>query len=389
MTTKSTRRRPERGGRGRRLRAMRRFVPWPVPTVERFLRSLRSQRILLGDWLQMTARRAGVLWRWLDRETVASRRLDRLASLVTVLGAVIAVVALAVGALAGLVGLWERWGLWGEDVFRDCDGCPEMVVIPAGEFTMGSSASEMGRYADEGPLRRVVVGSFALGRREVTWLEYAAFVTATGRGSGDGCFEPIDDELLMNPEMSWREPGFAQHEGHPVVCVTWDDAQAYAAWLSEKTGKSYRLPSESEWEYAARAGTTAARYWGAGSDAQCKYANGADAAAKSRFNEWTVARCDDGAIQTALAGSYKANGFGLFDMLGNVAEWVEDCWHDDYSGAPSDGTAWTVGGDCRVRVLRGGSWGSDPPLLRSAARGRAITEFGESVIGFRMARTLD
>ena len=296
-----------------------------------------------------------------------------------------AAVAAVVLAVAGLAWFWGE----SEDVFRDCAGCPEMVVIPAGEFGMGSPASEAGRYDDEGPLRRVVVGAFALGRREVTWSEYAAFVTATGRGSGDGCFEPIDGELLMNPEMSWREPGFAQHEGHPVVCVTWEDAQAYAAWLSGKTGKSYRLPSESEWEYAARAGTTAARYWGSGADAQCEYANGADAAAKSRFNEWTVAGCDDGAIQTALAGSYEANDFGLFDMLGNVAEWVEDCWHDDYSGAPSDGTAWTVGGDCRVRVLRGGSWGSDPPILRSAARGSAITEFGESVTGFRVARTLD
>ena len=276
-------------------------------------------------------------------------------------------------------------------VFRDCDSCPELVVIPAGEFQMGSSASEEGRSDNEGPLRRVVVGSFALGRREVTRSEYAAFVTATGRGSGGGCAVFTgSNEWSPNAERSWREPGFAQGGDHPVVCVNWEDARAYAAWLSGETGKSYRLPSESEWEYAARAGTTTARYWGAGSDAQCGYANGADAALKSRFNSRTVAGCDDGAVWTAPAGSYGANDFRLFDMLGNLWEWVEDCWHEDYSGAPSDGTAWTIGGDCGNRVLRGGAWETATAALRSAERmGNHSADVREDHVGFRVARTLD
>ena len=276
-------------------------------------------------------------------------------------------------------------------VFRDCDGCPELVVIPAGEFRMGSPASEEGRYDREGPLRRVAVESFALGRREVTRSEYAAFVTATGRGSGDGCREWNGREWRTTAENSWREPGFAQGGGHPVVCVNWRDAQAYAAWLSGETGESYRLPSESEWEYAARAGTTTARYWGAGSDEQCGYANGGDEAGRRHFN-WNrsgVAGCDDGVIWTASASSYGANDFGLFDMLGNAIEWVEDCWHEDYRGAPSDGKAWTVGGDCGRRVLRGGSWYSNPRFLRSAARDWYSTANRAYGAGFRVARTLD
>ena len=273
-------------------------------------------------------------------------------------------------------------------VFRDCDGCPELVVIPAGEFRMGSPASEEGRYDTEGPLRRVAVESFALGRREVTRAEYAAFVTATGRGSGDGCRVLTGSEWNTNAEASWRAPGFAQGGGHPVVCVNWLDAQAYVEWLSEGTGKSYRLPSESEWEYAARAGTTTARYWGAGSDDQCRYANGADAAAKSRFNGWIVAGCDDGVIWTASAGSYGANDFGLFDVLGNVWEWVEDCWHENYAGAPADGSPWR-GGDCGRRVLRGGSWLNAPRFLRSAARVSTPPGSGTYLAGFRVARTLD
>ena len=273
--------------------------------------------------------------------------------------------------------------------FRDCDGCPEMVVIPAGEFRMGSPASEEGRRGTEGPLRRVAVGPFALGRHEVMRSEYAAFVMATGRGSGDGCFGWDGREWSRNAEMSWREPGFAQGGDHPAVCVSWRDAQAYAAWLSGETGKSYRLPSESEWEYAARAGTTTARYWGTGSDDQCGYANGADAQMASRFNLPGVVGCNDGAIRTASAGSYGANDFGLFDILGNVWEWVADCWHADYGGAPSDGSAWTVGGNCGRRVSRGGSWVDAPRVLRSAGRYRNSADIRVDNFGLRVARTLD
>ena len=275
--------------------------------------------------------------------------------------------------------------------FRDCPSCPELVVIPAGEFRMGSPASEEGRRATEGPQRRVRVERFALGRYEVTRGEYAAFAAATGRdGSrcrvldGGGSWEWSDG-------ASWRSPGFAQTDEHPAVCVSWDDARAYVRWLSGETGQRYRLPSESEWEYAARAGTSTSRYWGEGpSGQQCGNANGADAAGKRRFERWTRAvSCNDGRVFTAPVGTFAANRFGLFDMLGNAWEWVEDCWYDNYQGAPSDARAWTSGGDCGRRVLRGGSWSSVAEYLRPGARDRASTALRFNYLGFRVSRTLD
>ena len=174
-----------------------------------------------------------------------------------------------------------------------------------------------------------------------------------------------------------------------MVCVNWEDAQAYVRWLSTETGERYRLPSEAEWEYAARAGTTTRRHWGNDPDEQCAYANGADRTAKRRFDGWTVADCTDRVLWTSPAGAFAANGFGLHDMLGNVWEWVEDCWHDDYDDAPRDGSAWTRGGDCSRRVLRGGSWGGGPASLRSGLR--LIDDAGARFdnYGFRVSRTLD
>ena len=274
--------------------------------------------------------------------------------------------------------------------FRDCPSCPEMVTIPAGTFMMGSGPEDDEADADEKPRHRVEVGRFALGRYEVAREEYAAFVTATGHDSGDGCFEWTGSAWSSNAEMSWRGPGFAQGDDHPVVCVSWHDAQAYTAWLRQETGASYRLPSEAEWEYAARAGTTTRRYWGDSSSAQCHHANGADAAAKRVYSNWTTVSCDDGSAHTAAAGSYEANAFRLFDMLGNVWEWTEDCWHDRYSrGVPTDGSAWTRGGDCSRRVLRGGSWSGIPQTLRSADRSGGTAGGRSNLVGFRVARTLD
>ena len=273
-------------------------------------------------------------------------------------------------------------------VFSDCDACPEMVVIPAGTFRMGSPASEEGRFDSEGPQHRVTVSSFALGRYEVTRDEYRTFVEATWHPSS-GCRILNEGGWTNDDDASWREPGFAQGSGHPAVCVNWNDTQAYVRWLSRETGESYRLPSEAEWEYAARGGTTKSRYWGNESSSQCGHANGADAATKRVYSDWTVAACDDGAVRTAPVGSYSANAFGLFDVLGNVWEWTEDCWHDSYRGGPSDGRAWTVGGNCGRRVLRGGSWINGPRNLRSAARGRDTTGVRYDLAGFRVARTLD
>ena len=274
--------------------------------------------------------------------------------------------------------------------FRDCPECPELVVVPAGSFTMGSPSWEEGRFEDEGPQRRVTIpSSLAVGVYEVTRGEFGRFVSATGHTTGTSCYAFEGGPQADREGRGWRDPGFAQTDDHPVVCVSWEDAQAYVRWLSRKTGARYRLLSESEWEYVARGGAATSRHWGERLSSQCGYANGADSALRPNYLSITVAECDDGVVHTARVGSYRANSFGVYDVLGNVQEWVEDCWHDDYLGAPSGRSAWIWDGDCRLRVLRGGSWGNDPRSLRSANRYRntAGSRCGDS--GFRVSRTLD
>ena len=278
-----------------------------------------------------------------------------------------------------------RWDV-GEK-FRDCPGCPEMVVVPEGSFLMGSPESEAGRYDDgrEGPVHPVTfVRPFAVGVHEVTVGEFARFVSATGRSMGNACWM-WDGEWKERSGRHWRSPGFSQTDDHPVVCVDWNDAKAYVRWLSGETGEAYRLPSEAEWEYVARAGTMTAWYWGERESGQCRYANGADEASGDLGGG--KARCNDGHARTSPVGSYEANGYGLHDVLGNVWEWVEDCWNGSYAGAPRGGSAW-MSGDCGRRVLRGGSWGGIPRYLRSAYRDWYTTGNRNSFIGFRVARTL-
>ena len=189
-----------------------------------------------------------------------------------------------------------------------------------------------------------------------------AFVAATGRDMQGGC-DIYDGNWRRRPDSSWENPGFPQTGSHPVTCASWSDAKAYAAWLSKTTGQRYRLPSASEWEYAARAGGAAVMPWADASGA-CSGANVADQSAARRYPGWTVFGCDDGFAFTAPVGSFKANAFGLNDMLGNVFQWTEDCWRADYAGAPIDGSART-GGDCSDHELRGGSWFSTPvPMSR-------------------------
>jgi formylglycine-generating enzyme required for sulfatase activity len=274
---------------------------------------------------------------------------------------------------------------------------PEMVLIAAGRFEMGSLEGEAGRYPDEGPQRPVtVVRPFALARCETTVGEFRRFAAETGYVTdaerGAGCYTLSEDggTVEQRKEASWRAPGFPQDDGHPVVCVSFSDARVYARWLSLRTGAAYRLPTEAEWEYAARGGTTTSRFWGDDADAACAYANGADQSAKAGFADWTVADCDDRALYTAPAGSYRRNAFGLSDMLGNVWEWVEDCWHDSYAEAPADGSAWLEGGggDCARRVLRGGGWYYKPGNLRSAYRSRLTADEASYNVGIRLARTL-
>ena len=232
-------------------------------------------------------------------------------------------------------------------------------MIPAGSFRMGC-VSGQDCYSDERPVHNVrIQQAFAVSKYEVTFAQWDACVL----GGGCGGYRPDDD--------GWGRGT------RPVINVSWEDAQAYVSWLSSQTGEGYRLLSEAEWEYVARAGSQTAYSWG--SDIGSNRAN----------CEGCGSRWDDD--RTAPVGSFQANGFGVYDMHGNVWEWVEDCWNDNYRRAPSDGSAW-LRGDCERRVYRGGSWVQDPRVLRSSYRAeyvsRGTTGYRSSAVGFRVARTL-
>lgn len=279
--------------------------------------------------------------------------------------------------------------------FKECKDCPEMVVIPAGQFRMGSPEDESGRHHEEGPVHSVRIGApFAVGRTEVTLEQFAAFIDDSGHPIGQQCgtFEyssVISDYEFADRRRSFLNPSFAQEPSHPVVCVSWDDARSYVAWLSERTGRNYRLLSESEWEYSARGNEKAAFHFGADGNALCKYDNVADRTAQelTKNSDWRVAECDDGYSFTSPVGSFPANAFGLHDIHGNVGEWVEDCDNGDYTGAPSDGRAWTSG-SCERRIKRGGSWFSVPKNARAALRLADAPDRRDSLSGFRVARSL-
>ncbi len=301
------------------------------------------------------------------------------------------------------------------EVIRDCEACPAMVVVPAGSFVVGSTEEEGERekipkppkvpfdFAKfEQPQHEVTFKKpFAIGRYEVSRGEYARFVAETGHPTGPSCWawNAKSDNYaemagwVVQQGKSWKDPGFPQADDHPVVCVDFADANAFARWLSGKTGQTYRLPTEAEWEYAARAGTSTTRSWGDDIDASCKFANVADdslAAVHPRpknYADFTPFRCDDGIVFTAPVGSFAPNAFGVYNMLGNAAEWIDDCFHDSYEGAPTDGSAWRDN-DCRLGVVvRGGSWFSFPWTVRSAHRVRGEnlqTRYGAT--GFRLVR---
>ncbi len=234
---------------------------------------------------------------------------------------------------------------------------------------------------------------FAVGVHEVTVGQYRTFVQATGRRHG-ACWSLGDDGFGFQADQGWDNPGFDQTDAHPVVCVNWHDARAYARWLSERTGADYRLLSEAEWEYAARAGSATVYSWGDDTDhtQQCGYANGADLTLKDKFADASTSACRDGFVFTAPAGSFAANRFGLFDMHGNVAEWVEDCY-GSYAHAPANGDPnrnWACSSYILMGspVVRGGSGGDSPQDLRSAFRFRNDRVYRDNSIGFRLARTL-
>ena len=244
---------------------------------------------------------------------------------------------------------------------RDCPYCPEMVVIPAGQFTMGSPPDEESRSDDEGPQHRATIHQpIAVGKFEITFREWDACV-ADGGCNG---YRPVDE--------GWGRGN------RPVTNVSWQDAQAYVRWLSRKTGVEYRFLSETEWEYAARAGTTTPFHFGSTiSPDQANYYDLFDPLGLKGVNRW----------KTVPVGSFPSNAFGLHDVHGNVWEWVEDCRHNTYAGAPSDGAAWTTG-DCEWRVLRGGSWDNGSHYVRSANRTSGGSDNRDDKFGFRVARTL-
>ena len=276
--------------------------------------------------------------------------------------------------------------------FRDCADCPAMVVIPPGKFRMGFDGGEPERY--EGPVREVRIGRpFALGKFEVTNGEYRRFVTATGHVSGKGCFALRDGTYQKLPGTDWSDPGYQRpiRDDEPVACVDWNDAKAYAAWLSAKTGRRYRLASEAEWEYAARANRDTGRFlWGDHKEEACREANvfdasGAKALADRRID---VAPCDDGHAGVAPVGSRAPNPFGLYDMIGNVWEWVEDCYAMPHpADAPTDGSPQIKAG-CDRRGSKGGSWVTTLTRQTPTFRGRDPATLTSQIFGFRIARDL-
>jgi serine/threonine-protein kinase len=243
--------------------------------------------------------------------------------------------------------------------FQDCDECPVMVMIPAGSFIQGAPASEPESSNTERPQRSVNVPTFAMGQTEVTFAQWDACV------ADGGCTHNPDDE------------GWGRGD-RPVIDVSWNDAQEYVTWLSNKTGQDYRLPSESEWEYATRAGTMG-RF------------NTGDCITTDQANfrgTFPAEGCPEGIYrqETLPVASFAPNAFGLYDTHGNAYEWVQDCWNPDYNGAPTDGSAWMTG-DCGRAVLRGGSWVNFGQFLRSALRSRSDRDFRLDFSGFRVARS--
>ncbi|MBT9470541.1 MAG: formylglycine-generating enzyme family protein [Pseudomonadota bacterium] len=270
---------------------------------------------------------------------------------------------------------------------RDCPTCPELTVVPAGQFVMGADGGEEGR--PEGPPHQVTIrNAFALATHETTQAQFERFVAKTGYQVPPGC-DVWPKGKVAFAVANWRAPGYdrAPRPRDAVVCVSWTDAKAFTAWLTKTTGKPYRLPTEAEWEYAARAGAKTAFPWG--EDVDCRYTNTYDAAGAGRFN-WAAASCDDGEATVSEVGRYPANAFGLRDMIGNVWEWTEDCYIAPYPADHATDVAVqpAAGETCGRRAVRGGSWATRPDRNRVAFRGRDPVDARYFMFGFRVARDL-
>jgi formylglycine-generating enzyme required for sulfatase activity len=261
------------------------------------------------------------------------------------------------------------------ETFQECDDCPEMVVVPTGSFTMGWSEQQKYHYTNESPQHVVTIGRpFAAGRFHVTRDQFAVFATET--------------QLATVPRCPWSSPGYPQEGSHPVVCVSFDDANAYVAWLAKRTGKPYRLLSEAEWEYAARGQRSPGahpRFWFSNNEADlCQYGNFFD---RRSGGDQRPPCNNDGYEYTSPVGHYKPNAFGLYDMFGNARQWTADCWHENYTGAPTDGSAWITWCHDRHAVVRGGSYGDPEWRVEAAWRDKDIIPTRNT--GFRVARSLN
>lgn len=285
------------------------------------------------------------------------------------------------------------------DEFAGGDGqSPEMVVLPVGSYRMGSPEGEEGRRSYEGPRHQVTFSNgFAVSRTEITVGEFRQFVEATGyttdaeRSGSSSIYSEDSGRVERRDGIYWIHDfhGDRADANLPVIHVSWNDARAYAQWLSDQTGQSYRLPSEAEWEYAVRGGTSTAYWWGSGSpEREVENLTGEDDRSDAG-RQWNRSFDDygDDFWGPSPAGSFEANPFGLMDIGGNVSEWVQDCWHDSYARAPADGSAWVNQG-CERRVVRGGSWGSPPDRTRSAYRISGSPTTHTTQVGFRVAKDL-
>ncbi len=281
-------------------------------------------------------------------------------------------------------------GLAPGTVFRDCAGCPDMVVVPAGSVKITSPNGKTGPMNGEPPQTSVSIpAAIGVGKYEVTKAQFARFVRASGYATSEGCFAWNGSRYEQDASKDWRNPGFAQTDREPVVCVNWHDATAYTDWLSKKTGKRYRLPTETEWEYAARAGVQGPRPWGDKAADACRYANVADRATMRGVpgtSSWIFHDCDDHRAYTAPAGSYRPNAFGLYDMLGNAWEWTEDCWNENPAGVGAKaGDLPNV--ECNRSVLRGGGWVDSDAFVSYDFRFFIGAGDRDFYAGFRVVRT--
>ena len=295
------------------------------------------------------------------------------------------------------------------ETFTDCPECPEMVEIPTGRFFMGAERAESVSFGlppyfqpREQPRHEVTISKpFAMAKYEITQSQFAKFVEETGYAPTPGCSIFIGTEWIWDEERSWRDAKLGQTPDHPVTCINWHDAVAYVQWLSQHTGHSYRLPSEAEWEYAARAGTTTPYWFGSDAEDICTYINLGDITTRDAFrwheteikfelvNNWTYMPCEDGHATTAPVTFGVPNPFGIHNMLGNASEWTADCWHDTYDTGPATEAPRQLSGDCGIRVMRGQGWTAIDASTRAAFRGRLDASARRFYHGIRVVRELE